>query len=316
MYHATRPLVPAVLATLLLAACGGAATSPTGVSSGTASAPTPPVAPAPSAVSAPGMSAASAVDTGQNAVLWSPVVQAATGAGGGITKLPGSNWYGSGSSQQALANPGYLEFRVNNVGVNPNVNASWVCLDAGSWSAGSLGSLDYCIVPGAGVATVYVRGSWRSDTPLALADTLDIVAEAGAVRFKKNGAQFYAVTETPAWPLRAVWTSNFDGYGLASASLVPTFAPLPVASGGVATVAWDAVVARTDGTTPGRVSGYRVYYGTDPANLADFVEIPDPSVLSARFSGFAPGTWYFEVVALDTDGFVSDPSYYVAAVFS
>jgi hypothetical protein len=253
------------------------------------------------------------------AVAWGGLVQAAANSSGGIVKTAGSNWYGAGASMQALVADGLLEFRVNNVGVNPTVNASRVCLDSGVYDVNVPGSLDYCIVAGAGYASVYVRGAWSADTPLALADTLGIAIDGTTVRFSRNGAVFYSTVAAPTFPLAAVWTTNFDGYGLTSATLtqaaIATPAPAPAPSpppvapiGTTGTISWQAVTERTDGSTPSRVTAYRIFYGQDADNMDLWVDIRDPAILDAQFSGLAAGTWHFRVVAIDANGYESAPS--------
>jgi hypothetical protein len=250
-----------------------------------------------------------------NAITWGWLVQAAANSSGGITKTAGGNWYGAGTSMQTLAASGVLEFAVNNVGSNPTVNASRVCLDSGVYDVNVPGSMDYCVVVGAGYASVYVHGAWNSDTAVAITDTLGIVVDGSTIRFTKNGTAFYTTGDTVAFPLAAVWTSNFDGYGLTSATLLqtgtaaPAPAPTPTpAAGTTATISWDPIVERTDGTVPSRVAGYRVFYGKDAENFDQWVDIRDPAILSAQFTGMSPGTWYFQVVALDADGYESAPA--------
>jgi hypothetical protein len=241
-------------------------------------------------------------------------VEAAANSSGGVVKTAGANWYGAATSMQTLAASGVLEFTVNNVGVNPAVNASRVCLDSGVYDVNVPGSMDYCVVAGAGYASVYIHGIWSSDTPVAVTDTLGIVVEGATIRFTKNGTAFYTTGDTPSWPLAAVWTSNFDGYGLTTATLTQTGTVSPPAptpqppAGSAATISWEPIVERTDGTMPSRVSAYRIFYGQDPDNLNDWVDIRDPAILSAQFTGLAAGTWYFQVVGIDGDGYESAPA--------
>lgn len=267
-------------------------------------------------------------------VTWAGLHQASAGPNGAVVKTPGADWYAFATSVESLAADGVLEVRVNNTGVNPTANAGWICLDSGTHDVLVPASLDYCLVPGAGYATVYVRGGWRADTPVATTDVLDVVVRGGTVTFTKNGTAFYTFADTVSFPLSAVWTTAFDGYGLTSATLQATAsaggagtttpasptspttptdpaapttptAPTPVPTGTSALVAWDRIASRVDGT-PDAIVGYRIYYGQDAANPAEFADVVDSSITSARFSALAAGTWYFTVVAVDADGFASD----------
>jgi hypothetical protein len=91
---------------------------------------------------------------------------------------------------------------------------------------------------------------------------------------------------------------------------LPTEPPptVVVPSGQTAIVSWAPVTERTDGTTPSRVAAYRVFFGQDTGNLDQWVEMRDPGITSAQFSGMAPGRWYFLVVAIDSSGLESVPS--------
>jgi hypothetical protein len=68
------------------------------------------------------------------------------------------------------------------------------------------------------------------------------------------------------------------------------------------------VTGRTDGTAPSRVAAYRVFFGQDTDDLDQWVDLRDPGVTSAQFSGMAPGRWFFLVVAIDSAGLESAPS--------
>ena len=98
-----------------------------------------------------------------------------------------------------------------------------------------------------------------------------------------------------------------------SPPVVPPAPPSPAApevvlSGRLATVSWAPVTQRTDGTVPSRVAGYRVFYGLDANHPDEWVDVRDPSLTSAQFSGLAPGRWWFAVVAIDDAGLESEPS--------
>ena len=70
---------------------------------------------------------------------------------------------------------------------------------------------------------------------------------------------------------------------------------------GTATVSWQEVTERTDGT-PVTISDYRIYYGT----AADTMTAVQPvSGTSYRFEGLSAATWYFAATAVDDDGLES-----------
>ena len=77
-----------------------------------------------------------------------------------------------------------------------------------------------------------------------------------------------------------------------------------LAAAGTATVSWQEVTQRTDGT-PVTISTYRIYFSPDaaPTKAGEFVTVTD--ALTYRFDGLPPATWYFAGTALDDDGLES-----------
>jgi hypothetical protein len=86
--------------------------------------------------------------------------------------------------------------------------------------------------------------------------------------------------------------------------------PAAVALGGTgtATISWSAPTQNTDGTALQGVTGYRVRYGTNPANLSASTGLLDAARSSVDIAGLAVGTWYFAVTVRDGAGTESDLS--------
>jgi len=61
----------------------------------------------------------------------------------------------------------------------------------------------------------------------------------------------------------------------------------------------------TDGTPLTDISGYRVYYGTSPTNLAQSIAVSGAGNTTYVVSDLAPGTYYFAVVTLNATGVAS-----------
>ena len=72
-----------------------------------------------------------------------------------------------------------------------------------------------------------------------------------------------------------------------------------------ATVTWSMPSLNTDGTPLTDVSGYLIYYGTSPANLAQSVLVTGAGVTSGVVSGLVPGTYYFAVTTINSAGTAS-----------
>lgn len=74
-----------------------------------------------------------------------------------------------------------------------------------------------------------------------------------------------------------------------------------------AVVTWDAPLETMDGTAllPGEITGYKIYYGTSPGSYSTPVDISAFTCTprcSLIIEGLGSGTYYFSVVAYDSDG--------------
>lgn len=82
-------------------------------------------------------------------------------------------------------------------------------------------------------------------------------------------------------------------------------ATLTYVSGSGQSITWTIPTQSADGTTLSDLAGFRIYYGTSPDNLNSTQDVANAAATSATVSGLTPGTWYFSVVAYDSDGFES-----------
>lgn len=74
-------------------------------------------------------------------------------------------------------------------------------------------------------------------------------------------------------------------------------------------ISWSAPTTRIDGTamSSNEISAYRVSYGMDPSNL-DHVEDVSSTTHSKSLTSLTPGTWYFWVQTIDSQGRPGPPS--------
>ena len=66
-----------------------------------------------------------------------------------------------------------------------------------------------------------------------------------------------------------------------------------------ASLSWSVPLLNTDGTPLTDISGYRVYYGTSPTNLAQSIAVSGAGNTTYVVSDLTPGTYYFAVVTLN-----------------
>lgn len=78
-----------------------------------------------------------------------------------------------------------------------------------------------------------------------------------------------------------------------------------------ATLSWEAPTSNTNGTPLMDLAGYRVYYGSSPEALSESVKI-SVGLQTYVIDDLEPGTWYFAVRALASDGSESPLSDVVA----
>jgi len=74
------------------------------------------------------------------------------------------------------------------------------------------------------------------------------------------------------------------------------------------TLSWAAPTENTDGSALTNLSGYNIYYGTSASNLTQKVTINTVGMLTYVITNLSSGTWYFEVIAVNSTGVDSGPS--------
>jgi hypothetical protein len=110
-----------------------------------------------------------------------------------------------------------------------------------------------------------------------------------------------ALTGTPSSAQAALY-SNIQlsvSNGSASASL-PAFSINVTA--GFANLKWSAPTENTDGTPLTDLSGYTIYYGTNPDEMTQTIAVPAASTTTYWVNNLSSGTYYFAVAANASDG--------------
>ncbi len=79
-------------------------------------------------------------------------------------------------------------------------------------------------------------------------------------------------------------------------------------SGDTISVSWLAPTENTDGSALTNLAGYTIYYGSSASAMTQKVSINTVGELSYVLSNLTPGTWYLEVVAINSAGVQSAPS--------
>lgn len=74
------------------------------------------------------------------------------------------------------------------------------------------------------------------------------------------------------------------------------------AGSGSVTLSWEAPTSNTDGTPLVNLSGYTIYYGTNPAHLDQSIQINNVGVQTYVLDDLPSGTWYFAIMAVTNSG--------------
>lgn len=77
---------------------------------------------------------------------------------------------------------------------------------------------------------------------------------------------------------------------------------------GSVTLSWVPPSENTDGSPLTDLSGYRIYYGVDPQDFSDVIDITNASLTSYVVDNLTPNTWYFAATALNSSGVESTQS--------
>lgn len=125
--------------------------------------------------------------------------------------------------------------------------------------------------------------------------------------FNTSSGKLYGVpTDTDAGVYANVQISVSDG---TSKVAMPAFS-IAVKETTVrnAELSWTPPLANTDGSTLTNLSGYKVYYGTDPDALTQVITVGNAGLTRYVIDDLPSGKWYFAVSSVAADGAESQRS--------
>jgi hypothetical protein len=76
----------------------------------------------------------------------------------------------------------------------------------------------------------------------------------------------------------------------------------PTASIGAVTLNWTAPTENTDGTPLTDLSGYDIHYGNASGNYTQTITVSNPGLATYVVDNLTPGTYYFSVTAVNSQG--------------
>ena len=71
---------------------------------------------------------------------------------------------------------------------------------------------------------------------------------------------------------------------------------------GSVTLSWTAPTENEDNSPLRDLAGYVIHYGTDAGQYSDTIYLDDPKTTGYRLENLSPGTYYFAITAINTDG--------------
>jgi hypothetical protein len=93
--------------------------------------------------------------------------------------------------------------------------------------------------------------------------------------------------------------------GTNTATLGPFSITVSASVQGAATLSWTPPTQNSDGTTLTNLAGYEIMYGRNSNNLDQTVSLTNPSINTYVVDNLTSGTWFFAVMARNSNGVTS-----------
>jgi hypothetical protein len=209
-------------------------------------------------------------------------LSAATGAAIGISSSTFTIYGNATSGQVALSAPTYT--------VAQNAGSVTVTVDRTGGSSG-WAAVAYATANGTGIAgTDFTseRGvlTWASGDSAPKSFTIPI-----------SNAKPFSGKKTLAVAIASAIDARLGG---TNTSAIVTINGDAGATTGTATLSWTAPTQDTNGSPITNLAGYNLHYGKTSTTMTNVIAVNDPASASYVIRNLAPGTWFFAVVAYNT----------------
>jgi hypothetical protein len=146
------------------------------------------------------------------------------------------------------------------------------------------------------------------------------VSTGGTIKFSVQGQPAWMVFNSATGALTGTPTTSEEGSttpititgsnGTSSASIGPFIVQVKAAAAtsGSAALYWIAPTENTNGSPITNLAGYHIYYGTSAKALTTTITVDGGSTTNYTVTGLSAGTYYFSVVAYNTEGVDSENS--------
>ena len=88
---------------------------------------------------------------------------------------------------------------------------------------------------------------------------------------------------------------------------------LPTGESGAVTLNWTPPTENSDGTPLTNLTGYAIYYGTASGTYTQTLSVSNAGIATYVVDNLSPGTYYFSIAAVNSDGAQSPLSSQVSA---
>jgi hypothetical protein len=181
-------------------------------------------------------------------------------------------------------------------------------------SLGFIGRIVAVIGLGATLAACGDNATTASTAGSSSAGSATVAATVVTERFRHGG--YISTSTSSKGSTSTTGSTSSSGSTRSSSSSTPSNSTSPTGSSGTAptapadsiTLSWAAPTENTDGTALTNLSGFNIFYGTSASAMTQQVSINSVGLLSYVVQNLTSGTWYFEVVAVNSSGVQSGPS--------
>jgi hypothetical protein len=214
-------------------------------------------------------------------------LSAATGAALGISSSTFTIYGNATSGQVALSAPTYT--------VAQNAGSVTVTVDRMGGSTG-WAAVAYATANGTAIA----GSDYTSERGVLTWGGSDAAPKSFAIPI--SNAKPFTGKKTLAVAIAGAIDARLGG---TNTSAIVTINGDAAATTGTATLSWTAPTHDTNGTPITNLAGYNLHYGKTSTTMTSVIAVNDPASASYVIRNLAPGTWYFAVVAYNTQAMES-----------
>jgi hypothetical protein len=164
-----------------------------------------------------------------------------------------------------------------------------------------------------------IERRWKLMTQVLGAMLISVVLLAGCGGSTQSaGSASDASSDAAVTPPPSAGTGSTTGTGSTPIASTPVASSGSGSSGATTsptnvTLSWSAPTENTNGSALTNLAGYIIYYGTSASAMTQTIDINTVGMLNYVVDNLSAGSWYFQIVAVNSAGEQSSPSATVSA---